>query len=95
MSALLRLADTIDRLRHELTAEIVRTRRQARRVAAGDVDLAVYRTSARRQDAGIHPGTGAGVGVAYEHATRSRDLVRAWAVTRGGPLREREDCSAR
>lgn len=43
VSALLRLGDTIDGLRHHLTAEIVRTRKQPLRVAAGDVDLAVRR----------------------------------------------------
>jgi hypothetical protein len=62
--------------------------------AAGDVDLAVFRTATRREDAGVQVGVGAGVGATYEHTVRTRDLLRAWAVTRGGPLREREDCGA-
>ncbi len=67
-------------------------RQLARRLDAdGNVELEVHRTTTRASE------TGGGVVVAsaqYERTERVRDLVGAWSIVRGGPLREREDCLA-
>jgi hypothetical protein len=65
-------------------------RQLARRLDAdGNVELEVHRTTTRARE------TGGGLVLAsaqYERTERVRDLVGAWSIVRGGPLREREDC---
>jgi hypothetical protein len=62
--------------------------------ADGDVDLSVHRTTSEQQEAGGEIGAGLTLGAGYEHTTRTRALLGAWSLARGGALREREDCLA-
>jgi len=67
----------------------------ARLDAAGAVDLRTYRlTTSAGPDVELEAALGAGAGVEYEREAEQRELVRAWSLRPGGPLRGREDCEA-
>ena len=74
---------------------LARVRALARRLdAAGAVDLAVFRTSRRSSGRELEAGAVWKVGAGYARVEQIRDLIAAWSLRAGEPLRRREDCEA-
>jgi hypothetical protein len=72
-----------------------RARALGRRLdVAGEVDLDLVRTT--RETSGHELGIGAGLRMAagYTRTRAARELLAAWSLRAGGPLRRREDCEA-
>jgi hypothetical protein len=64
----------------------------ARLDADGDVDLRVLRVGLDERDVGAEAALGLSLGGSYRRTREVRDLLGAWSLRSGGPLREREDC---
>jgi hypothetical protein len=60
--------------------------------ADGAVDVRLFRDTVAQNDISADAGLGAGAGGAYDRTVEVRDLLGAWSLRAGGPLREREDC---
>jgi hypothetical protein len=64
----------------------------ARLDADGDVDVRLLRVGLDERDVGAEAALGLSVGGGYRRTREVRDLLGAWSLRAGGPLREREDC---
>ena len=60
--------------------------------ADGAVDVRLLRVGLEERDLDAEAAIGLGVGGSYRRTQEVRDLMRAWSLSAGGGLREREDC---
>jgi len=76
-------------------ARAERVRALGRRLdVAGAVDLGVFRTGRSSSGKELEAGALWKVGAGYARVEQVRDLIAAWSLRAGGPLRRREDCEA-